>query len=265
LATVSAATAAQPPSATGFPPGVSPREFGPCLAILSHTHRKEAPEQPPAPPPTLDEIDVTRHREITSKAVSAILLLTLKWFKVSREYSLCLAIDVRSSFGLTFRLNRRYEVSSPWPVAPRHKLPALDSQDVWIAGGVYLGRFEGGLARKQVGSCVFKCDHAFMKTSYSFFRYCQLHFGPSASSREREADFVITRKNIVRSTILPNGQKHEEEIELLTDFSWRNFFATINFAKIMQKLSKHRSHRIWMLVQYKSSVGSINKGQGRFF
>lgn len=54
--------------------------------------------------------------------------------------------------------------------------------------------------------------------------------------------------------MLPNGQKLEEEIELLTDFSWRNFFATINFAKIMQKLSKHRSHRIWMLVQYKSSA-----------
>lgn len=43
-------------------------------------------DPPPPPPPTLDDIDVTRHREITSKAVSAILLLTLKWFKVSREY-----------------------------------------------------------------------------------------------------------------------------------------------------------------------------------
>ena len=47
-----------------------------------------APEQPPPPPPTLDDLDVTRHREITSKAVSAILLLTLKWFKASRK---CLA------------------------------------------------------------------------------------------------------------------------------------------------------------------------------
>lgn len=44
-----------------------------------------AQEQPPMPPPTIDEIDVIRHREITSKAVSAIILLTLKWFKVSRE------------------------------------------------------------------------------------------------------------------------------------------------------------------------------------
>lgn len=41
-----------------------------------------APSRPRTP--SLDDIDVTRHREITSKAVSAILLLTLKWFKVSR-------------------------------------------------------------------------------------------------------------------------------------------------------------------------------------
>lgn len=61
-----------------------------------------APEQPPAPPPTLDDIDVTRHREITSKAVSAILLLTLKWFKASRKllwvlptgHTDCFQIDV---------------------------------------------------------------------------------------------------------------------------------------------------------------------------
>lgn len=43
-----------------------------------------AQEQPPMTPPSIDEIDVIRHREITSKAVSAIILLTLKWFKVSR-------------------------------------------------------------------------------------------------------------------------------------------------------------------------------------
>ena len=72
-----------------------------------------------------------------------------------------------------------------------------------------------------------------------------------------------TRQTIVRTTILPNGQKHEEEVDLLTDFSWRNFFSTINFAKIMQKLSKQRSHRIRMLVQYKSSVSaSARAGSG---
>lgn len=62
------------------------------------------------------------------------------------------------------------------------------------------------------------------------------------------------RQAVTRTNVLPNGEQREEEIDLLTDFSWRNFFSTINFAKIMQKLSKHRSHRIRMLVQYKSSV-----------
>lgn len=36
----------------------------------------------------LEETDVARHREITSKAVSAILILTLKWFKTSRRWCL---------------------------------------------------------------------------------------------------------------------------------------------------------------------------------
>lgn len=62
------------------------------------------------------------------------------------------------------------------------------------------------------------------------------------------------RQTISRQTTLPNGQTTEEEIELLSDYSWRNFFTSINFVRIMQKLSKHRSHRIWLLVQYKSSV-----------
>ena len=62
------------------------------------------------------------------------------------------------------------------------------------------------------------------------------------------------RQIVTKVVTLPNGEKHEEEIEQVTEYSWRNFFSTINFAKIMQKLSKGRSHRIWMLVQYKSSA-----------
>lgn len=57
----------------------------PSTFLTANISAQIAQEQPPAPPPTLDEVDVTRHREITSKAVSAILLLILKWFKVSRK------------------------------------------------------------------------------------------------------------------------------------------------------------------------------------
>lgn len=62
---------------------------------------------------------------------------------------------------------------------------------------------------------------------------------------------------LVQTRLRPSNEvKDDEEIEMITDFSWRNLFSTINFVKIMQKLSKHRSHRILILVQYKSSVGS---------
>lgn len=38
-----------------------------------------------------------------------------------------------------------------------------------------------------------------------------------------------------------------------TDYSWRNFFSSINFLRIMQKICKNKAHRNLLLVQYKSS------------
>jgi hypothetical protein len=89
---------------------------------------------------------------------------------------------------------------------------------------------------------------------HSFFMYCQSNFAANRNQHGLQEDQQPQKRVQQRSTLLPNGQTLEDEIEYMTDFSWRNFFSTINFAKIMQKLSKHRSHRIWMLVQYKSSA-----------
>lgn len=92
---------------------------------------------------------------------------------------------------------------------------------------------------------------------HSFFRYCYLNFAKNVQTSRPEDNMLSAPRQttISRQTTLPNGQTTEEEIELLSDYSWRNFFTSINFVRIMQKLSKHRSHRIWLLVQYKSSVG----------
>ncbi|KAL4241945.1 N1221 and DUF3402 domain-containing protein [Abortiporus biennis] len=200
LATVTAATGNPPASATSgsFPPGVpSPLD------------------QPPPPPPSLDDVDVTRHREITSKAVSAILLLTLKWFKVSH-------------------------------VMKFHHLGQilLDTNCLLLILKMF------GLQEVST-TIVSKAD----SPDNNFFRFCQMHFtnNPHLDGPDDDAH-KAPRQTITRITTLPNGEKHEEDVDLLTDFSWRNFFSTINFAKIMQKLSKHRSHRIRMLVQYKSSA-----------
>ncbi|KAF8076110.1 hypothetical protein FPV67DRAFT_1470388 [Lyophyllum atratum] len=203
LATVSASTSMQPPQSSTssvFPPGVSSRK---------------PQEQPPAPPPTLDEIDVTRHREITSKAVSAILLLVLKWFKVSH-------------------------------VMKFHHLGQhlLDTNCLLLILKMF------GL-QEVSASVVSKAD----SPENNFFRYCLLNFSRNPQPIRPEDNMPRpARHTVIKTVILPNGEKHEEEVEQVTEYSWRNFFSTINFAKIMQKLSKGRSHRIWMLVQYKSSA-----------
>lgn len=49
--------------------------------------------------------------------------------------------------------------------------------------------------------------------------------------------------------------KSPDEPEVITSFSWRNFFSVVNFVHILQKLTKRKAHRILLLVQYKSSVG----------
>ncbi|KAF5393764.1 hypothetical protein D9757_000267 [Collybiopsis confluens] len=202
LATVSAGNnVAQSNTSNVFPPGVS----------------SPPQQEQPAPPQTLDEIDVTRHREITSKAVSAILLTVLKWFKVSH-------------------------------VMKFHHLGQhlLDTNCLLLLLKMF------GLQEVST-ALVSKAD----SPDNNFFRYCFLNFSKASNQMRPEDNMNASkppRHTIVKLITLPNGKVHEEENEIVTDFSWRNFFATINFAKIMQKLSKHRSHRIWMLVQYKSSA-----------
>ncbi|KAH8118350.1 hypothetical protein DFH11DRAFT_1540546 [Phellopilus nigrolimitatus] len=186
LATVSVNNLNQPP-----PPSSSSGAF-PLVSA----------RQPPPPPPTLDEIDLMRHREIMSKAVSAILLLTLKWFKASHAmkfHYLGQLLLESNCLLLILKMFTLQEVSN---------------------------------------TVVSKADSQENKYSRN----------PQA---QRQEDYMLGPRQ--SSSRLLKGTR-EEEIELITDFSWRNFFSSINFVKIMQKLSKHRSHRIWLLVQYKSSA-----------
>lgn len=57
--------------------------------------------------PTPEEIDATRTREITSKAMTAILLLLLKWLRLSREYyRLSIASSTAQLTGLGLRCSQ---------------------------------------------------------------------------------------------------------------------------------------------------------------
>lgn len=99
-----------------------------------------------SPPQTLEEVDVARHREITSKAVSAILLLLLKWFKASRTSKG--NPHVFDTHLLT--LSRYHQIPTFGDAFDRLKLPAIDSQDVWLSGFAEYGPDAERMGRSQV-------------------------------------------------------------------------------------------------------------------
>ncbi len=82
-------------------------------------------------------------------------------------------------------------------------------------------------------------------------------FPPDPDSSPRAEDALLSGDPPgARPT--PAKDDDSDEVELITDFSWRNFFSTINFVHILQKLTKRKTHRVLLLVQYKSSVSLDN-------
>ncbi|KAF2660835.1 protein required for hyphal anastomosis [Lophiostoma macrostomum CBS 122681] len=194
---------------------------------------------------TNDELDAMRTQEILDKAVSGILILMLKWFKISHilkyEYITQLLVD-----------------SSYVPLI----LKLLQLQEI----------------EKVVNS---KCE----QEELNFFHFCRAHSHAGisesppppiedASSPDSDSDSAIPppirmrrsspteQESVQESPAGPLAPPEVDELgfplselpkEPITNFSWRAFFTTINYLRIMQKICKNKAHRNLMLVSYKSS------------
>ncbi|KAF1831055.1 protein required for hyphal anastomosis [Decorospora gaudefroyi] len=195
---------------------------------------------------TNEELDAMRTQEIMDKAVTGTLILILKWFKVSHilkfEYATSILVD-----------------SSYVPLI----LKLLQLQEV----------------EKLVN---FKSE----QEELNFFNFCRTHSrnAPEEESNEDqdrekpdgesdEDDAVpppirLSREDSNESGVepaLPPAQLQPPEVdelgfptnelpkEPITNFSWRAFFTSINYLRIMQKICKNKAHRNLMLVSYKSS------------
>ncbi|KAI1814538.1 N1221-domain-containing protein [Poronia punctata] len=197
---------------------------------------------------------VARNIEIEAKAASAIILLLLKWLKISHilkfEYLTQLLLD-----------------SNYLPLV----LKMFAHQDI----------------QQVVDS---KADHI----ENSFFHFCNqcAHRGERAPMESSEVDAVEEEseddaapppirlrrsptaieesqgedggpsKQTAEQSQQEAGRPEVDELgypvnplpkEPITDFSWRNFFALINYLRITQKICKNKAHRNLLLVQYKSS------------
>ncbi|GJC93732.1 hypothetical protein ColKHC_02558 [Colletotrichum higginsianum] len=212
------------------------------LAVESfYSGPAELPEMSP------EEVDAARSREITTKAVTAILLLLLKWLRVSHvlkfEYMTQLLLD-----------------SNYLPLV----LKLFAHQDVQQVVDSKTDRLEN-----------------------SFFHFCNLRSKfkdqppvqgePEEESEDEAAPPPIKRRRspprattaatsdgddnarvegqaAVRPEVDELGYPvNDLPAEPITDFSRRNFFSLINYLRIMQKICKHKAHRNLLLVQYKSA------------
>ncbi|KAJ2902995.1 hypothetical protein MKZ38_010579 [Zalerion maritima] len=200
----------------------------------------------PQPEPheqSADELDAMRTREIAGKAATGIVILLLKWLKVSHvlkfEYITQLLLDANFV-----------------PLILRF----IAHQDVQYMVDTKSDRLEN-----------------------SFFQFCSIRARASEKSCAPEAGEASSEDEAMpppikrrRSPARPaDDSAKNEELELgssarpevdelgypvnplpkepITDFSWRNFFTLINFLRILQKMCKNKVHRNMLLVQYKSS------------
>lgn len=262
-----------------------------------------------ADPPSdlsLEDCDILRHREITSKAVSAILILTLKWFKASRTFLSPPPAPIE----------RLTDHSLLADVMKFHYFSQLlvDSNCLLLILKMFglqevstLVRIKHDRADYKCVSDSFSCFPSLpapalepglivlFRPDRSFFKFCHDHINPSPSGSPSLENALGSLPPIgarpssssapgssssptsspppgtlcasPTSTEEPpssqqqqQGQQQQQQgpggvdVELVSDYSWRNFFSTINFVHILQKLTKRKTHRVLLMVQYKSSV-----------
>ncbi|PGH00669.1 hypothetical protein GX51_05655 [Blastomyces parvus] len=199
-----------------------------------------------------EELDAIRHREITSSAISGCLLVMLKWLKRSHilkfEYMTQLLLD-SNYLPLILKMFIHQEIDRV--VAQRN-----DRDDL------------------------------------SFFHFCHVHsnqppkIATSPEPEEPDSEDDAAPPPILRNPrpqqSVPDGSARPESPQKLqssppdrppplpevdelgfpsapapagpiTTYSFRNFFSSINFLHIMQKITRDKAHRCLLLVQYKSS------------
>ncbi|EOD49493.1 putative required for hyphal anastomosis protein [Neofusicoccum parvum UCRNP2] len=196
----------------------------------------------------LEDLDRMRMEEIQDKAASGILILLLKWFKLSHvlkmEYLTQLLVD-SNYIPLTLKLLQLQEIEK-----------AIN----------------------------YKCD----REDLNFFTFCRTHSREGAKEEPAPAEAPTEEQEDSDDAVPPPIKRRRSDellanedhqaladagltlpappevdelgipinnlpLEPITSFSWRNFFTNINLLRIMQKICKNKAHRNLMLVQYKSS------------
>ncbi|KAJ3316923.1 Factor arrest protein 11 [Blyttiomyces sp. JEL0837] len=222
----------------------------------------------------LDRIDVNRHKEVVTKAISAILIILGKATKrdhvLKFEYLSQLLVDNNCTILILKML-------STW-----FQNPATAANNAG-AGGAELNS-----NNNFIGSWLKGKDDP---DELNFFQFCRGRREPESSFLDDESnDKILGSLNAEENRRPPQEDDDEEEFKdavhehadaenatkdgspistrnnptpavtpqqqsaPVLKGSWRNFFSAINLLRILQMLTKRKIHRILSLVQWKASA-----------
>ncbi|KAJ4369867.1 Factor arrest protein 11 [Neocucurbitaria cava] len=195
---------------------------------------------------TNEELDAMRTQEVLDKAVTGTLILLLKWFKVSHilkfEYITQLLVD-SSYVPLILKLLQLQEIE---------KIVNFKSEQEELSFFNFCRAHSRNAPENDVNET----------------KQSEIHNGESDEDDAVPPPIRLSREDSHDSGVQPMAHStslqppevdelgfptNELPTEPITNFSWRAFFTSINYLRIMQKICKNKAHRNLMLVSYKSS------------
>jgi hypothetical protein len=217
---------------------------------------------------SLEDLETFRTQEIMAKASSGLILLLLKWFKVSHilkfEYMTQLLVDANfipivlklfqtqeTNKIINYRMDRAeyaffqycFKISRNWREEPEPQpSESLTQPEPEIE------------PPKPDGSeIIVESDDEACPPPIARHRTAEVK-PPEIQKSDDSADGTKSTSLIwpevdelgVPTTAFP--------AERITNFSWRNFFSSINYLRVLQKVCKNKAHRNLMLVTYKSAA-----------
>ncbi|RDA93449.1 hypothetical protein CP533_2652 [Ophiocordyceps camponoti-saundersi (nom. inval.)] len=220
--------------------------------------RTEEPEISP------EEVDAARTREITSKAMTGILILLLKWLRVSHilkfEYFTQLLLD-SNYIPLVLKLFAHQDIQK----VVDSNMDRVENSFFYFCNlrSTFKDKTESDMEQEETeeDASPSEAKHEEQEEAGGdsddsaapppIKRRCS----PEQGEEDDEADAGSDDQGSTRPEVDELGCPiNAQPTEPITDFSRRNFFSLINYLRVMQKICKGKAHRNLLLVQYKSSA-----------
>ncbi|KAK4646327.1 Factor arrest protein 11 [Podospora bellae-mahoneyi] len=233
--------------------------------------RANGPSQAPGPSgaggkgpdpgsPSDADVDEMRNREIAAKAATGILILLLKWLKLSHvlkfEYLTQLLLD-SCYIPLVLKLFAVHDVQQ----VVENKLDRLEHSFFYFCGS-RAGVIPHPGMPNPTATEFEDVEEVSEEEDDAAPPPIKRRRSPTTTPDQQGASQDAQQSFDAQQQQAPPTRPEVDELgypvnplpsEPITDFSRRNFFCLINYLRIMQKICKNKAHRNLLLVQYKSS------------